>query len=73
MDDRRSPTVTVIAVAVLLAVCASLIGGTARGSSPATPVVVPCADITPPAPFRGQDGTRLVLGVMARSLEPDRM
>jgi hypothetical protein len=65
MDERCSPTVRAFAVAVMLAVCASLIEGTARGSSLATPVVVPCADITPPAPVPGQDGTRLVLGVMA--------
>ena len=62
--SRRTATM-MLGVSVFGVVVFALASAAAARVSSATPLVVPCADITPPAPVPGQDGTRLALGVIA--------
>lgn len=66
MCPRGTATVMFgVSVLALIVLVGAATGAAAHRSPTATPFVIPCADITPPAPVPGQDGTRLVLGVMA--------
>ncbi len=65
MDERCIPTLRVLVVVAVLALCAGSIVSTARGSSVSAPFVVSCSDIAGVTQNPRQDGWRVVLGLIS--------